>query len=488
MTENYGNGHRLRSLTLVPKAEGLAAKDFKSDQEVRWCPGCGDYAILAAFQAFLPELQVPRENVVVVSGIGCSSRLPYYVSSYGMHSIHGRAPAIASGLASSRQDLSVWVITGDGDALSIGGNHLIHALRRNVNIKIMLFNNRIYGLTKGQYSPTSEQGKVTKSTPYGSLDHPFNPLSLALGAEASFVARSVDSDRKHLQSVMRAAADHKGSAFIEIYQNCPIFNDDAFAPIKEPKAPGLIRLAHGEQIRFGPDGSLGLTYGRYGAIETVLAGSVPEDELIVHDATRDDPSTRSRCPAWTATTSPTPRSACSARSSGAPTTTRWRPRSRPLAPVAKATWDSCSPAVTPGKLTNGAAPVPGQPGCGLHRPAQASRAHHLQRREYLRVTRADAEQRPLELTGDLFVARAPASPEPLRRPGQEAGLLTLPVTGRQAGRTVYKRLHAATIARVLPASANPGDRAVPGGNGTDQGSRPGSKEASVAIAVDLPAH
>jgi 2-oxoglutarate ferredoxin oxidoreductase subunit beta len=281
---------RLRSLTLVPQKAGQTAKDFKSDQEVRWCPGCGDYAILAAFQAFLPELQVPRENVVVVSGIGCSSRLPYYVSSYGMHSIHGRAPAIASGLASSRQDLSVWVITGDGDALSIGGNHLIHALRRNVNIKILLFNNRIYGLTKGQYSPTSEQGKITKSTPYGSLDHPFNPLSLALGAEASFAARSVDSDRKHLQSVMRAAADHKGSAFIEIFQNCPIFNDDAFAPVKEPNAPGLIRLAHGEQIRFGPDKSLGLVQGQYGTIETVLAASVPESELIVHDAAREDPS------------------------------------------------------------------------------------------------------------------------------------------------------------------------------------------------------
>src|ERR1700719_2352291 len=204
-----GEGHRLASLTLVPKATVRSAtKDFKSDQEVRWCPGCGDYAILAAFQAFLPELEVPRENVVVVSGIGCSSRLTYYVSSYRMHSIHGRAPAIASGLASSRQDLSVWVITGDGDALSIGGNHLIHALRRNVNIKIMLFNNRIYGLTKGQYSPTSEQGKVTKSTPFGSLDTPFNPISLALGAEASFVARTIDSDRQHLTGVLRAAADH----------------------------------------------------------------------------------------------------------------------------------------------------------------------------------------------------------------------------------------------------------------------------------------
>ncbi len=281
---------RLQSLTLVPHKGGLGTKDFKSDQEVRWCPGCGDYAILAAFQAFLPELEVPRENVVVVSGIGCSSRLPYYVSSYGMHSIHGRAPAIASGLAASRQDLSVWVITGDGDALSIGGNHLIHALRRNVNIKILLFNNRIYGLTKGQYSPTSEQGKITKSTPYGSLDYPFNPVSLALGAEASFVARSVDSDRKHLQSVMRAAADHRGSAFIEIFQNCPIFNDDAFAPIKEPNAPGLIRLEHGAPIRFGPDGSMGLVYGPYGALTPVEAATAGESELVVHDAARTDPS------------------------------------------------------------------------------------------------------------------------------------------------------------------------------------------------------
>src|SRR5580693_4008001 len=292
MSEQGGsNGHRPASLTLVPVAqEPLKAKDFKSDQEVRWCPGCGDYAILAAFQTFLPELGIPRENVAVISGIGCASRLPYYVNSYGMHSIHGRAPAIASGLAATRRDLSVWVITGDGDALSIGGNHLIHALRRNVNIKIMLFNNRIYGLTKGQYSPTSEQGKVTKSTPFGSLDHPFNPLSLALGAEASFVARSVDSDRKHLQSVMRAAADHKGAAFIEIYQNCPIFNDDAFAPVKEPTAPGLIRLTHGEQVRFGPDGSLGLTYGPYGTLTAVEASSVPSSELFVHDATRQDPS------------------------------------------------------------------------------------------------------------------------------------------------------------------------------------------------------
>ena len=291
MSDDIQNGpSRLKSLTLVPHKAGQAARDFKSDQEVRWCPGCGDYAILAAFQSFLPELEIPRENTVVVSGIGCSSRLPYYVNSYGMHSIHGRAPAIASGLAASRQDLSVWVITGDGDALSIGGNHLIHALRRNVNIKVLLFNNRIYGLTKGQYSPTSEQGKITKSTPYGSLDAPFNPVSLALGAGASFVARSVDSDRKHLQSVLKAAADHSGSAFIEIFQNCPIFNDDAFAPVKEPNAPGLIRLSHGEPIRFGPDGSLGLTFGQYGTLEAVPVSSVPESALVVHDATREDPS------------------------------------------------------------------------------------------------------------------------------------------------------------------------------------------------------
>jgi len=281
---------RLQSLKLVPHGGGLATKDFKSDQEVRWCPGCGDYAILAAFQSFLPELEVPRENVVVISGIGCSSRLPYYVNSYGFHSIHGRAPAIASGLASSRQDLSVWMITGDGDALSIGGNHLIHALRRNVNIKIMLFNNRIYGLTKGQYSPTSEQGKVTKSTPFGSLDQPFNPVSLALGAEATFVARSVDSDRKHLQSVMRAAADHEGAAFIEIFQNCPIFNDDAFAPLKEPAAPGLIRLEHGSPVLYGPDKSMGLVTGPYGALVPVEASSVPASELVVHDVTRQDPA------------------------------------------------------------------------------------------------------------------------------------------------------------------------------------------------------
>jgi 2-oxoglutarate ferredoxin oxidoreductase subunit beta len=283
-------GHRFASLTLVPKAEEKqSAKEFKSDQEVRWCPGCGDYAILAAFQSFLPELEIARENLVIVSGIGCSSRLPYYVNSYGMHSIHGRAPAIASGLAASRPDLSVWVITGDGDALSIGGNHLIHALRRNVNIKILLFNNRIYGLTKGQYSPTSEQGKVTKSTPFGSLDTPFNPVSLALGAEAGFVARTIDSDRKHLTSVLRASADHKGTAFVEIYQNCPIFNDDAFLPVTEPgeREQRLIRLEHGEPIRFGADASLGLRFSKYGSLEAVPVEGADPDSLLSHDAQAD---------------------------------------------------------------------------------------------------------------------------------------------------------------------------------------------------------
>ena len=297
-----GDGRRLASLTMVPRAAARSAtKDFKSDQEVRWCPGCGDYAILAAFQAFLPELEVPRENIVVISGIGCSSRLPYYVNSYGMHSIHGRAPAIATGLAASRPDLSVWVITGDGDALSIGGNHLIHALRRNVNIKILLFNNRIYGLTKGQYSPTSERGKVTKSTPFGSLDHPFNPASLALGADASFVARTIDSDRRHLTSVLRAAADHQGAAFIEIYQNCPIFNDDAFAPLKEASATDqrLIKLEHGEPVRFA-GGTRGLRFGPHGDLEAVEVAAAEglgksdaaadEDTLITHDAHRADPS------------------------------------------------------------------------------------------------------------------------------------------------------------------------------------------------------
>jgi 2-oxoglutarate ferredoxin oxidoreductase subunit beta len=271
----------------------LTAKDFKSDQEVRWCPGCGDYAILAAVQGFMPELGIAREDIVFVSGIGCSSRFPYYMNTYGMHSIHGRAPAIATGLSVSRPDLSVWVVTGDGDALSIGGNHLIHALRRNVNLKILLFNNRIYGLTKGQYSPTSEIGKITKSTPVGSTDSPFNPLSLALGAEATFVARTIDSDRKHLQSVLRAAAEHEGSAFVEIYQNCNIFNDGAFELIKDPssKDDHLIRLEHGQPITFGADGSRCVVHpaGGFG-LEVRETASVAPEDIVVHDATVDDPA------------------------------------------------------------------------------------------------------------------------------------------------------------------------------------------------------
>lgn len=243
----------LSGLELVPTSDAAqTGKDYTSDQEVRWCPGCGDYAVLKAVQSFLPDLGLRRENIVFVSGIGCSSRFPYYLDTYGMHSIHGRAPAIATGLATSRPDLSVWVVTGDGDALSIGGNHLIHALRRNVNLTILLFNNRIYGLTKGQYSPTSEEGKVTKSTPVGSIDHPFNPVSLALGAEASFVARTIDSDRRHLTSVLAAAAAHRGAALVEIYQNCPIFNDGAFDDLKGAESGDrLLRLEPGVPVSVG---------------------------------------------------------------------------------------------------------------------------------------------------------------------------------------------------------------------------------------------
>ncbi|GAA3433361.1 2-oxoacid:ferredoxin oxidoreductase subunit beta [Kutzneria kofuensis] len=284
----------LGGLAGVPTFDGKqSAKDYKTDQEVRWCPGCGDYAVLAAVQSFLPDLGLRRENIVFVSGIGCSSRFPYYMNTYGMHSIHGRAPAIATGLATSREDLSVWVVTGDGDALSIGGNHLIHALRRNVNLKILLFNNRIYGLTKGQYSPTSEEGKVTKSTPMGSLDHPFNPVSLALGAEASFVGRALDSDRKQLTEVLRAAAEHRGSALVEIYQNCPIFNDGAFDVLKEAgeREERLVPLKHGEPIRFGAEGQHGVARDpKTGSLKVVEVAEVGEENLVVHDATIEDPS------------------------------------------------------------------------------------------------------------------------------------------------------------------------------------------------------
>lgn len=265
--------------------------DFQTDQEVRWCPGCGDYTILAAVQGFMAGMGVNREEIVFISGIGCSSRFPYYMNTYGMHSIHGRAPAIASGLATSRPDLSVWVVTGDGDALSIGGNHLIHALRRNINLKILLFNNQIYGLTKGQYSPTSEVGKLTKSTPAGSIDYPFNPLSLALGAEATFVARTLDMDRSHTQSILEAAHNHRGSAFVEIYQNCNVFNDKAFAQLtgKEERVENRIDLKVGQPIFFGPGESKAVVL-RDGSAVIVERSSVSESEILVHDPTRADPS------------------------------------------------------------------------------------------------------------------------------------------------------------------------------------------------------
>ena len=263
----------------------LTAKDFRTDQEVRWCPGCGDYAILAAMQSFMPELGIERERTVFVSGIGCAARFPYYMNTYGMHSIHGRAPAIATGLSVSRPDLSVWVVTGDGDSLSIGGNHLIHALRRNVNITILLFNNEIYGLTKGQYSPTSPLGTRTKSTPMGSLDWPFNPLSLAIGAEATFVARSIDTDRAHLTEVLRAAAHHKGAAFVEIFQNCNIYNDGAFDWVREEKE-NRIYLKHGQPIRYGPDDSKGVRQLPDGSVE-LFDG---EGEALTHDAEAETPS------------------------------------------------------------------------------------------------------------------------------------------------------------------------------------------------------
>ena len=276
----------------VPLAiEPLTRKDYTSDQEVRWCPGCGDYVILSAFQAMIADLGLKRENSVIVSGIGCSSRFPYYVDTYGMHSIHGRAPAIATGVAMARPDLNVWVITGDGDSLSIGGNHLIHALRRNVNFTILLFNNRIYGLTKGQYSPTSEIGKVTKSSPYGSLDQPFNPISLALGAEATFVARTVDSDRAQLTEILTAAANHRGAALVEIYQNCPIFNDDAFEDLKGPRAAEtLIRLKHGEPVTWGTENPRALIRKADGDLAIVPAAEADPSQIVVHDETRDDPS------------------------------------------------------------------------------------------------------------------------------------------------------------------------------------------------------
>jgi 2-oxoglutarate/2-oxoacid ferredoxin oxidoreductase subunit beta len=271
----------------------LTKKDFQTDQEVRWCPGCGDYAILSAVQSVFPELGIRRENFVVVSGIGCSSRFPYYMNTFGFHSIHGRAPAVASGIKIANPELEVWVATGDGDALAIGGNHTIHMLRRNVGVKVLLFNNRIYGLTKGQYSPTSEFHKVTKSTPFGSPDRPFNPVSLAIGAEATFVARSVDIFQSHLKDTLKAAANHRGSAFVEILQNCNIFNDGAWVGLteKDARSEHVIQLEHGKPLIFGKNRDKGIRRKLDGDIEVVQLGNgITESDLVVHDAHHPRPS------------------------------------------------------------------------------------------------------------------------------------------------------------------------------------------------------
>jgi len=272
------------SIANIKEPAELTRKDFESDQEVRWCPGCGDYAILAQVQRVLPDLGIPRENFVFVSGIGCSSRFPYYVNTYGFHTLHGRAPAIASGLKLSRPDLSVWIVTGDGDALSIGGNHLIHVLRRNLDVNILLFNNRIYGLTKGQYSPTSESGKVTKSSPEGSVDNPFKPLVLALGAEATFIARSIDVEAKHLQSMVRRAHAHRGASFVEILQNCNIFNDGTFDDVTDRavKADHQLILEDGKPMIFGKERDKALRMKGMRP-EVVNVADVDANDILVHD-------------------------------------------------------------------------------------------------------------------------------------------------------------------------------------------------------------
>jgi len=263
----------------------LTAKDFSTDQEVRWCPGCGDYSILAQVQKVMPGIGVPRENIVIISGIGCSSRFPYYMNTYGMHSIHGRATAIASGLKAARPELSIWIVTGDGDGLSIGGNHTIHLLRRNFDVNLMLFNNQIYGLTKGQYSPTSEEHKVTKSTPFGSIDHPFNPLALAMGADASFVARSMDRDPKHLQEMLVRSHQHRGASFLEIYQNCNIFNDGAFEIFteKSSKPEHALFLEQGKPLLFGPNKEKGIKLDGYKPVLVDLTNGASADDCWVHD-------------------------------------------------------------------------------------------------------------------------------------------------------------------------------------------------------------
>ncbi len=266
-------------------ASALTRKDFISDQEVRWCPGCGDYAILAAVQKAMPEFGIPRENIVFISGIGCSSQFPYYMNTYGFHTIHGRAPAIATGLKVTRPDLDVWVVTGDGDGLSIGGNHLIHVLRRNVDLRILLFNNRIYGLTKGQYSPTSEVGKITKSTPLGSIDYPFSPIKVALGAHATFVARSIDVEQKHLGEMLKRSHDHRGAAFLEILQNCNIYNDGAFNDLSDKaiKADHQLVLEHGKPLIFGKNRDRGIRMNGMRPEVVTLGNGAGESDLVVHD-------------------------------------------------------------------------------------------------------------------------------------------------------------------------------------------------------------
>lgn len=273
----------MSTATIAPQA--LTAKDFATDQEVRWCPGCGDYSILKQVQTIMPGLGIPKENIVIVSGIGCSSRFPYYMNTYGMHSIHGRATAIASGLKAVRPELSVWIVTGDGDGLSIGGNHTIHLLRRNFDVNVMLFNNQIYGLTKGQYSPTSESNKVTKSTPYGSIDHPFNPMALALGADASFIARSMDRDPKHLQEMLKRSHAHKGASFLEIYQNCNIFNDGAFEVFteKSSKAEQAIFLEQGQPLVFGAQKNKGIRLDGLKPVVVELGAEYSAGDLWIHD-------------------------------------------------------------------------------------------------------------------------------------------------------------------------------------------------------------
>jgi len=264
----------------------LTKKDFATDQEVRWCPGCGDYAILAAVQSVFPDLGIPKENFVVVSGIGCAARFPYYMNTYGFHTVHGRAPAVATGIKVANPELSVWIATGDGDALSIGGNHIIHLMRRNVDVKVLLFNNRIYGLTKGQYSPTSELGKRTKSTPFGSVDRPFNPMSVAIGSGATFVARSVGVYAAHLKEVLNRAAIHKGTAFTEIFQNCNIFNDGAWEPYreKELRDDNLLHLRHGEPLIFGKNKDKGIKMkGPFEPEVVTLGNGTTEKDLVVHD-------------------------------------------------------------------------------------------------------------------------------------------------------------------------------------------------------------